>query len=93
MRVLSHGDGIALELLARTYEAWQAASGLVELHGILIDDGKGGMAANPAVAVRDRAEVRLKGLLGELGLSPSGRARVKVIEEQKPKGRGLADLD
>jgi len=88
MRVLSRSDGLALELLANTYEEWQLAGEKVAELGLLIDTEKG-YAANPAVAIRDRAAVRLRGMFQEFGLTPSARARVKAEGKQEKKALNL----
>ena len=85
-------DGIALEVLVSQYERLRAAQ--AELKGeyfidVPVPDGNGGFvykrAANPALAVIEKAEGLIRQQLAQLGLSPASRAPKQSTKEGKKK--------
>ena len=68
---LDAGDAYGLECLCQTFAAWRTATELLRTEGHVVR-GK----LHPASRVADAALKQVRGLLTELGLTPSSRGKV-----------------
>lgn len=82
--VLTEADTTGFELLMRTWLRWVEAEEHVKKHGLLIVGQNGILQRNPALKIADDSLKHLEKLLGEFGMTPASRARVKATPEQKP---------
>jgi P27 family predicted phage terminase small subunit len=73
---LTIADGIALEALANTIVTLRAAQDSIDTDGIIIDSPQG-KKKNPACNVADASLKQVRSLLGEFGLTPASRTRIK----------------
>jgi P27 family predicted phage terminase small subunit len=76
--ILSAVDADALALYCVTYSRWRFALIDLENHGLSVSTGQGGFKSNPASSVVAESSRLLVSLLGEFGLTPASRSRVKV---------------
>ena len=86
MGLLSTADTTALEIYAQTYQDYRLAVENVRKIGQLIiiaKDGKTNVKRNPADVIQERKGLMLIKLLTEFGLTPSSRARVQALPEEK----------
>jgi P27 family predicted phage terminase small subunit len=65
------------------------AQAAIELHGVLIDGGKGILKQNPAVSLLGKAQSTVQRMAAELGLTPAARSRPKM----KGSSSGGSDYD
>lgn len=95
--VLTRGDRIALELLAKAYEEWRAAdAAIAEFGGSLTYTTTTASGAEvrrplPEVAIRQAAWHQVMAALGLFGLHPLSRAKIKkqAQEDEDPLGKFL----
>ena len=85
MRVINLEDKVALELLCHTYSIWLRANKVINRRG-----KEGGLTykcktehgerflARPEVAIEADSWRRIKSMLGEFGLTPAARTKVKA---------------
>lgn len=86
----TEGDYNALELLCAAYGDWiQARRDLVQ-SGNIATSIKGGIFQHPNVGIANQAWTRVKVMLGQFGLTPAERTRVKAFSPAE-KGKSLAD--
>lgn len=57
----------------------------IDLHGVLVDGGKGILKQNPAVSLLGKSQSTILRLAAELGLTPAARSRKKMRDET-PEG-------
>lgn len=72
-------DAISLELLASNLAMWRKATRDVDALGQVVMSG-GIAIANPAIAISERAQVQVRAMIAELGISAafSGRWRAEL---------------
>lgn len=89
MGVLTKADGQILEVYCREKSVLLQAERDLEDNGELYKRTSEGeiYGAHPATLIRDKAIKNLKGMLAELGFSPSSRTRVKVTKTEKKKSK------
>jgi P27 family predicted phage terminase small subunit len=73
---LTTADGDALTAYCETYVTWRMAQESIDKDGIIIDSPQG-KRKNPAVNVADSSLKQLRSLMGEFGLTPASRTRIK----------------
>ncbi len=83
MGVLSEGDGLVLELLAETFAEWDALRRDIREHGRVHWSKDLNPRPRPEYRMMTDAQARLVRLCRELGLSPSARTVVRVVEKAK----------
>lgn len=83
--LLASIDGAALALYCDAFSTWIRANHEVEVYGLLVETGLGGLKANPAVAIARAARAQMHALLSDFGCSPASRCRVKVKGDAKAK--------
>lgn len=76
--LLSAADVAALSLAAAAWSDYRAASEQIRRLGAVLTGKKGMQYQSPYVAIRHRAEERLRHWLAEFGLTPSSRMRLRV---------------
>ncbi len=91
MGVLTVADGMAFESLCEAYADVRAARAAIEVHGDTVYETRniqdGVMRRpHPEVAQLAEAEKRLRGLLGEFGLTPAARSKVSLPPAGDDKG-------
>ena len=88
MKVLTLADQAALVALAETSVERRRAQEEIDKHGLFrkTKRGKKSIAMkNPALAILQDADRRLRGWLNEFGLTPASRTRVKVHDSGNQK--------
>lgn len=91
MRVMTTGDGSALELLCRAYAEYRAAADLVARQGATYRSRTltGHIVRKrPEVQIASDAWRRVKSMLVEFGLTPAARPRVSEAPEAPPSPTG-----
>lgn len=73
---LSVADGVALEALCNQIVYLREAQKSIDTDGIIVQT-QHGPRKNPAINVADGSLKQVRALLGEFGLTPSARARIK----------------
>ena len=88
VRVVTHGDGAALELLSDAYLEYRTARAVVLQQGMTYTcttkSGEVVIKARPEVRIASDAWKRLKGILAEFGFTPSSRTRIDALEDSEP---------
>lgn len=86
--VLTHADGVALEVLCVAYADWLEAGDAITSRGHVYETastaGERVLKANPAVAMRSDADRRIRAWLIEFGLTPAARAKVIAGNKEGP---------
>ncbi len=83
--VLSRTDGSALALYCDAFSQWVQANEEIGGTGLIVYTEKGGVKANPAVAMARAARAQMHRLLVEFGCTPSSRTRVHSTRPEAPK--------
>ncbi len=83
--ILARVDGAALGLYCAAYSQWIRADLEVQIRGLLVDTGTGGVKGNPAVTMAHMARAQMHSLLSEFGATPASRSRVKTRDDGKSK--------
>jgi P27 family predicted phage terminase small subunit len=79
MGIADEADSNAFECAAETYQEYRDAQACIEKHGMVLEtDGR--LYANPAVAILQRSARLLRLFRGDLGLTPSARAKFGAPE-------------
>ena len=74
MRLLAQTDLVALADYCQAWGDWQAGRRNVQRLGYFVKGAAGGMVANPALRVQDKASQRMLKLAVQFGLTPVARA-------------------
>ena len=85
--VLTKIDGQALGLYCAAFSEMVHAEGAIAEHGLVVTTGNAEyrtVKANPAVAIRARAQDRCYRYLQEFGCTPAARSRLTLKAEEKP---------
>lgn len=64
----------------------------LDLHGPLVDGGKGILKQNPAATLLGKAQNTVMRLSAELGLTPAARSRPKMRGSEAGDGNGQGDM-
>jgi P27 family predicted phage terminase small subunit len=81
----SQAERSALVALCQQWSRYLEAHGKVRELGMIVRKPSGVPMINPYLAVADRALAHCGKLWGELGLTPSGRARLSALPQVEPK--------
>lgn len=81
----SQAERAALIALCQQWSRYLEAQGKVRELGMIVKKTRGVPMVNPYLAVSDRALAHCQKLWGELGLTPSGRARLSALPQAEPK--------
>lgn len=65
------------------YSVWAQASMEIQKDGMVVVGPKGTPTVNPYIYVSNKAKEQMMKSLIEMGMTPSSRARVKVVEPQE----------
>jgi P27 family predicted phage terminase small subunit len=68
------------------------AQDALDMHGVLIDGGKGILKQNPAATLLGKSNSTIQRLAAELGLTPASRSRPRMKGDAGEPGNGLGDL-
>lgn len=68
-------DAISLELLASNLAMWRKATRDVDALGQVVMSG-GIASANPAIAISERAQVQVRAMIAELGISAAFKRKM-----------------
>ena len=92
LKVITHEDRMALELLCEAYAEWRSATSIIQRRGhtftsrkVLGEKADGTLIISeyvqvrPEVAIQQNAWKRVLSGLQEFGLTPAARVRVKVV--------------
>ncbi len=92
MGVLTQVDLRGVEIYCSLYARWRAAEDYLAKHGYYTYGGKEGdvMVASPAVKISLDCSVQMKSWMGEFGVTPASRSKVKV-EKKTPETPGGRD--
>ena len=86
MGILSRVDGLALELLSRTYGHWQHCLAKIKNCGEVVEwkakNGEMIVKTSPYVRMAADAEKRLRSLLIEFGMTPASRVPLGLKQHQ-----------
>ena len=86
----TEGDYQALELLCMAYGDMISARKELQKTGTIVVTEKGTVYQHPNVGIANQAWTRVKLMLGEFGLTPAERTRVKALSPAE-KTKSLAD--
>ena len=86
--LLTELDETALAAYCQAFSQWVEANEQIQEHGATIWTAQGGLARSPWVGIASEAWKEMTRMLGEFGMMPSSRSRVKV-EKKAPE----SDLD
>lgn len=75
--ILTTADGDALGTFCEAHQTYRSALADIHARGIVIE-GKSGPVKNPSVQVSEKCREHMLRVLGEFGLTPSSRSRVKT---------------
>jgi P27 family predicted phage terminase small subunit len=73
---LTTSDGDALAAYCETKVTWRMAQDSIEQDGIVIESSQG-RKKNPAVTVADSSLKQMRSLLGEFGMTPASRTKIR----------------
>ena len=76
--LISKLDRTICEAYARTYARWREADDQVAATGEVVASTSGAPIVSPWARIRDAAQKQLLGIVAELGLSASSRAKIKI---------------
>lgn len=76
MGTLTTSDGEALAAYCETKVTWRMAQNSIELDGIVIESTQG-RKKNPAVTVADSSLKQMRSLMGEFGMTPASRTKIR----------------
>lgn len=79
--VVSVLDLPALEAYCVCYAQWVEANAQVGKLGAIVKTANGNLIQNPYLAVANRAMVEMRKWMAEMGMTPSSRSRVQVLED------------
>lgn len=74
-RTATEVDVIALEILASNLAQWRRSVRDVDTQGIVVMSG-GIAMANPAIAVGERAQIQIRSLIADLGISTAFKRKM-----------------
>jgi P27 family predicted phage terminase small subunit len=76
------GDYRWVEMIARAYDEVDQYEAEIARVGLLVKGTRGVMIANPLIAEKRRAQEVIRQALSKLGMSPTDRARLRLVEAQ-----------
>lgn len=82
--LLSALDVEALGLAAAAWSEYVHAAEVLKQHGLLVKSEGGNFYQHPYVAIRNKAEERLRYWFAEYGFTPSSRTRLKTGADKSP---------
>ena len=85
MGILSKADRVAMEMFVDTYARWKRACRNADLYGEVqcLDKDKRIFVINPYMKLRNQLWSQLHDLLGDFGLTPVARTRLKTTGENR----------
>lgn len=89
-RMLTLADRTCLAMYCQAFGRWVTAERAVSKRGTVIKTPNGYPITNPQLAVANRAFQQLRELMGELGLSPASRSRIRT---DNPDATSNPDVD
>ena len=89
MKILEAADAHVIATVAMAFSDMQVSRELINKHGELIVNDRGGLARNPACLSLEKARTAFLVGLGTLGLTPAARAK---LAPDKPDADPLAML-
>ena len=80
---LTKADSKLLSLYCEAWDELFAARAVIDKEGLVLVNDKGTTYAHPAVGIKNRAVLRIKGIGGEFGMSPSSRVGLNLGTQSK----------
>lgn len=84
--ILDKADRATLTLYCRTWAVWLQDNARTEREGSIFEYNNGTVGPAPWFNTADKSARMLRGLLSDLGLSPSARKKMKPKEDDGPSG-------
>lgn len=81
--VLENVDTAALDMLARNYSMFIAASKQIEREGATITNIQGNIVKHPAVTIAKDAQVQAVKIMQEFGLTAKARTKLPKLEKKE----------
>lgn len=81
--VLENVDTAALDMLARNYSMFIAASKQIEREGATITNVQGNIVKHPAVTIAKDAQVQAVKIMQEFGLTAKARTKLPKLEKKE----------
>lgn len=79
-------DMQAFEILVGSYDVWRLAQDAIAEHGVLVEDGRGGLRKSPALQVARDAATTFTRLADKFGITPKAAAALGLSEVQDNGG-------
>jgi P27 family predicted phage terminase small subunit len=76
--ILTPSDCDAIALYAVTYDRWLQAETLIKEHGLITVSPNGYPQQSPYLSIANDCQKKMVQLLGELGMTPKARTRLKI---------------
>ena len=82
--LLAAADMQAFEMLIGSYDIWRQASDAVAAHGVLVEDGRGGLRKNPALQVQRDSATTFTRIADRFAITPlmAQKIGLEVLNEQ-----------
>lgn len=87
--VLENVDTAALDMLARNYSMFIAASKQIEREGATITNVQGNIVKHPAVTIAKDAQVQAVKIMQEFGLTAKARTKLPKLEKKEEEDSPL----
>lgn len=87
--VLENVDTAALDMLARNYSMFIAASKQIEREGATITNVQGNIVKHPAVTIAKDAQVQAVKIMQEFGLTAKARTRLPKLDKKEEEDSPL----
>lgn len=68
-----------LDILAQQFDLYILSKEAIKANGIIIDAGRAGTKANPAIKVSNDAIIQIEKIFSELGLSPKAELKLREL--------------
>ena len=81
--ILTNLDMAVFAAYCEAYSTWVRNITIVHKEGDLVTAPSGYQIQHPALGIANRAEVKMIKAANEMGITPSGRSRVKRVEKPK----------
>ena len=87
--VLENVDTAALDMLARNYSMFIAASKQIEREGATITNVQGNIVKHPAVTIAKDAQVQAVKIMQEFGLTAKARTKLPKLDKKEEEDSPL----
>lgn len=87
--ILENVDTAALDMLARNYSMFIAASKQIEQEGATITNVQGNIVKHPAVTIAKDAQIQAVKIMQEFGLTAKARTRLPQLDKKEDEASPL----